>query len=276
MDTCLHTPETIYARRHVPSWMILAGSAGAVNGFAFVMCEQFVTHLSGTFTDLGQKTWRMTLVFDSAAIILSFIAGAVASICMLHMRARSGDKPRWATPLVSVTLLLIGVAVAGRAGLFGDAADEKTGPPVLLLSMLAFAMGAQNAAVAATTGLAVRTTHVTGPATDLGIHLATAIFSRGRERWNALRGALLRGGKIMAFGLGAGLSVPLTATMGYLALLVPATGIAMATLLSFTLATNVQPTPVFWLPWSRTGRPRLATGDVCSLHSGDETTKGAA
>jgi uncharacterized membrane protein YoaK (UPF0700 family) len=120
MDTTLHTPETIYSPRHVPSWLMLAASAGAVNGFAFTMCEQYVTHLSGSFTELGLKSWRASIVLDSAAVILSFIAGAFASIVMLHSRAVSGDRPRWATPLVSVTVLLIAVAAAGRAGLFGS------------------------------------------------------------------------------------------------------------------------------------------------------------
>jgi uncharacterized membrane protein YoaK (UPF0700 family) len=258
MDTTLHTPETIYSPRHVPSWLMLAASAGAVNGFAFVMCEQFVTHLSGTFTELGLQSWRPALLFDSAALILSFIAGAVAAIVVLHARASSGDTPRWATPLVSVTLLLIGVAAAGRAGLFGPIGGDVSGeePPVLLLSLLSFAMGAQNAAVAATTGLAVRTTHVTGPATDLGIHLATAMFTHGKARWNALRGAYLRGGKIMAFAVGAGLSVPLTASFDYLALLAPASGIALATILSFNVGTDEAPS-FSWFPWSRD--PRLAT-----------------
>jgi uncharacterized membrane protein YoaK (UPF0700 family) len=257
MDTTLHTPETIYSPRHVPSWLMLAASAGAVNGFAFMMCEQFVTHLSGTFTELGLKSWRAALVFDSAAVILSFIAGAVASIVVLHARAASGDRPRWATPLVSVTLLLLGVAAAGRSGLFGPigGASDAAEPPILLLSLLSFAMGAQNAAVAATTGLAVRTTHVTGPATDLGIHLATAIFARGKERRNALRGAFLRGAKIIAFAVGAGLSVPLTLTLDYFALLVPASGIALATALSFNVNT-ADAQSAGWLPWLHD--PRLA------------------
>lgn len=259
MDTTLHTPETIYSARHVPSWLMLAASAGAVNGFAFMMCEQFVTHLSGTFTELGLEGWRPAFILDSAAIILSFIAGAVASVSVLHARASRGDRPRWATPLVSVTLLLIAVAFAGRIGLFGPIGGDLKGtePPILLLSLLSFAMGAQNAAVAATTGLAVRTTHVTGPATDLGIHLATAMFARGKERQKALRGAYLRGGKIIAFAGGAALSVPLTASLDYLALLVPAAGIALATILSFNVGTNTADSSSSWFPLPHD--PRLAT-----------------
>ena len=120
----------------------------------------------------------------------------------------------------------------GRFGRFGGthAADP---PPFVLLSLLAFAMGLQNAAVASTTGLAVRTTHLTGPATDLGIHLGAAWLATGDERRAALRGAALRGGKVVAFTLGASLSVPLAGSFGFGALLAPAAFVLVAAVLSF-------------------------------------------
>jgi uncharacterized membrane protein YoaK (UPF0700 family) len=241
MQITLHTPDTIYAPRHVPSWLLLAAASGTVNGVAFVMCEQFVTHVTGTVTRLGLEWPIIGLVVEYAAVILSFIGGAVTSVILIQARARRGGQPRWATPLVCVALILVGVASAGRAEAFGRfggtvAADP---PPVTLLSILAFAMGLQNAAVASTTGLAVRTTHLTGPTTDLGIHLGTAVLATGDERWDALRGAGLRGGKILAFMAGAGLSVPLSAMFGYLALLAPAAFILVAAALSFT--TNWSP-----------------------------------
>jgi uncharacterized membrane protein YoaK (UPF0700 family) len=236
MQVTLHTPETIYSPRHVPSWLLLAGAAGLVNGVAFLMCQQFVTHVTGTVTRLGLEWPAVGLVAEYAAVVLSFIAGAGASVIAIQARARRGKPPRWATPLVSVALILAGVAVAGHAGAFGrfggtDAADP---PPVLLLSLLAFAMGLQNAAVASTTGLAVRTTHLTGPSTDLGIHLGSAWLSTGDERRAALRGAALRGGKVLAFMGGAGLAVPLAGAFGFLALLAAAAFVLVAAGLSFT------------------------------------------
>lgn len=241
MKITLHTPETIYSPRHLPSWMLLACAAGMVNGFAFIMCQQFVTHVTGTVTRLGLEWPAIGVAVEYAVILFSFIIGGATSVIVIQERARRGKRPRWATPLVAVVLLLAGTAAAGRAGLFGSLGEPATAgpPPVAFLSLLAFTMGLQNAAVASTTGLAVRTTHVTGPATDVGIHLGTAILADGDERKSALKGAALRGGKILSFMTGAGLAIPLTAVFDYLALLVPALlvpalFVSVATLLSFT------------------------------------------
>jgi uncharacterized membrane protein YoaK (UPF0700 family) len=105
--------------------------------------------------------------------------------------------------------------------------------PVLLLSLLAFAAGAQNAAVAATTGMSVRTTHFTGPITDVGMLLGAAVMADPADRPPLLRGAALRVGMLAAFAAGAGLSLPVSGGMGYLALLVPAGFVTTAGALSF-------------------------------------------
>jgi uncharacterized membrane protein YoaK (UPF0700 family) len=235
MEHTLHTPDTIYSPRHVPSWLMLAAAAGAVNGIAFLMCEQFVTHVTGTVTRLGVEWPHLALAAEYAVVVISFITGAAASVITIQARARRGKRPRWATPLIVVALLLAGVAVLGQAGAFGrfGGTHATDPPPFILLSMLAFAMGLQNASVATTTGLAVRTTHLSGPSSDLGVHLGTALLAGGEERRSALRGAALRGGKVVAFMLGAGLALPLAGSLGYLALLAPAGFVLAAAVLSF-------------------------------------------
>ncbi|HUQ72063.1 MAG TPA: YoaK family protein [Planctomycetaceae bacterium] len=141
---------------------------------------------------------------------------------------------------------VVRIAVAGRLGAFGSFGQTHVAdpPPVTLLSVLAFAMGLQNAAVASTTGLAVRTTHLTGPATDLGIHLGVACISSGADRWEAMRGAALRGGKILAYLSGAGVAIPLTGSLGYLALLAPVSFVLIATALSFTTNWSASDYPI--------------------------------
>jgi uncharacterized membrane protein YoaK (UPF0700 family) len=235
MPYVLHTPDTIFSARHTPSWLLLAGASGLVNGLAFLACEQYVTHVTGTATRLGLEWPHAGIAAEYAVVVLSFIVGAMASVLALQVRAFRGRRPLWATPLVAVAMILVVVALAGPTGTFGafGGAHTTDPPPFVLLSLLAFAMGLQNAAVATSTGLAVRTTHLTGPATDLGIHLGVAFFVDGEERKAALRGAALRGGKVVAFVAGAGLALPLAWVAGYLAFLVPAVGVLAAAGLSF-------------------------------------------
>lgn len=236
MHITLHTPDTIYAPRHIPSWLALACAAGSVNGFAFLSCEEFVSHITGTSTRIGLEwEWHhFSLAGEYTLVLSSFVLGAIASVIWLQARACRGKRPRWATPLRAVALILASAAIAGQSGYFGPFGGNASGePPFILLSVLAFAMGLQNAAVASTTGLAVRTTHLTGPATDLGIHLGTAFFGTRSERREAFKGAGLRAGKIVAFIVGAGISLPLANHFGYLCLLGPATLVSFAAALSF-------------------------------------------
>jgi uncharacterized membrane protein YoaK (UPF0700 family) len=235
MDVALHNPDTIFSPRHVPSWLLLCAAAGAVNGVAFVMCEQYVTHVTGTVTRMGLEGPRLGLMAEYGLVLLAFIAGAAVSVMWIQARARRGRRPQWSLPLIWVAFLLAGVAVAGEADWFGPFGGLHTTdpPPAVLLSVLAFAMGLQNASVASTTGLAVRTTHLTGPSTDLGVHIGTALMSSGKDRRDALRGAALRGGKVAAFMTGAALSLPLAGALGFLALLVPAAFVVAAAVLSF-------------------------------------------
>lgn len=235
MAVTLHTPDTIYSPRHVPSWLLLAAAAGGINGFAFIACEQFVTHVTGTVTRMGLEWPHIGLAAEYAAVLLCFIAGATASTVFIQARANRGKRPRWGTPLVWVAAILAAAAVAGWLGAFGPiggkhAADE---PPLMLLALLAFAMGLQNAAVASTTGMAVRTTHLTGPSTDVGVLLGSAWFAEGDGRRDAFRGAALRAGTILAFMIGAALSLPLARSLDFLALLVPAAFVLVAAALSF-------------------------------------------
>ena len=234
MHITLHTPDTIYAPRHILSWFALTSAAGAVNGFAFLSCKEFVSHVTGTATSIGLEWHHLGLAAEYALVLASFVVGAIASVIWLQARACRGKRPRWATPLRAVALILAGAAIAGHSGYFGPFGGQTSGePPFLLLSVLAFTMGLQNAAVATTTGLAVRTTHLTGPSTDLGIHLGTAFFASSDERREAFKGAGLRFGKIVAFVVGAGLSLPLVERFGYLSLLAPALLISFAAALSF-------------------------------------------
>jgi uncharacterized membrane protein YoaK (UPF0700 family) len=230
----LHAPEQIFSFRHVPSWLMLAFSAGNVNAIALMACERFVTHVTGTVTRLGAEFTRVGIMIDFAIVLASFVAGAAVASVLINGRAHRGLRPLYELPLGLVALVTAGTAFAGHADLlgeFGGTVDE--GGDFVLLSALAFASGLQNAAVATTTGLLVRTTHLTGPATDLGIHLAELPYLHGEQRRSAVLHASLRGGKLVAFAVGAAAGAVLARSLEFSALLVPAVLVLIANARSF-------------------------------------------
>lgn len=218
---------------------MLAFSAGAVNAGAFLANNRFVTHVTGTVSRIGLDVGSWALVVDYVIVLACFIAGAAASVLAIDGRRHRGKHALWSLPLMLVAGILTFVAAAGMLGAFGEFGGSVEQPvDFLVLSILAFAMGLQNAAVATTTGLAVRTTHMTGPATDLGVHLATAYFAAGDSRKQALRGAMLRGGKIFSFALGACVMVPFARSAGYLSFAIPACTVVISTAMSFVESTK--------------------------------------
>ena len=235
----LHTPETILSPRHVPSWLLLALSAGCVNAIAFLACSRFVTHVTGTVTLMGMDAPSILLAVDYLAVLACFVTGALTSALWIDVRYYQKKAPYYPLPLLVVAAILFALATCGLSGLFGTfGGTVETPHDFVFLSILAFAMGLQNAAAASSTGLVVRTTHMTGTATDLGVYLATALYSRGDAvvRRAATRHAALRAGKIFAFATGAGIGGLLAKKFAYGALFLPSAIIFVVMLASFVPA----------------------------------------
>lgn len=216
--------RTVHAPPHLASWNALALSAGAVNAIAFGACARFVTHVTGVVTRVGVDAVEPLLVLEYLFVLGAFVLGAGLSVALSDGRRWRGLEPRPWLPLALVAAILGATGVAGTLGAFGAFGGSPEEPPdFALLGALALAMGLQNASVASATGMLVRTTHMTGPATDLGIAFGTLAHTTPRDvREAARRSAVLRGSKIAAFASGAALGLALGGALGYLALLAPA------------------------------------------------------
>lgn len=211
---------------------MLAFAAGAVNAGALLACQRFVSHVTGTVTRIGVDAAQL-LALDYALVLVAFILGAASAI-LLARKLGDSSRPAYWLPLTSVAAVLVGVALAGNAGWFGvfGATVETTGD-FGMLAVLAFAMGMQNAAVASSTGLAVRTTHMTGPATDIGVAVAMLISGDRDDRTAARSSLLLRSTKLLAFITGGVAMAILCPRFGYLAFLLPSATCLVATASSF-------------------------------------------
>lgn len=175
--------------------LTLAGVAGAVNAIGLVEFGWFTTHMTGAATRIGVAA--ASAHADSAKLFLgmlfAFLFGAMTATLLIE-RAKILGKARYAGALLIQAFLLTAFALV--AELVDPRPDWIFLPMVVSLS---FSMGLQNALVTKISGAVVRTTHVTGLVTDLGIEVVRLFFwwqQRDRQR----RGFAQRLGGIYAFG----------------------------------------------------------------------------
>ena len=90
----LLSAREVLSLRHAPSMFLLAMGAGAVNAGAFAVCERFVTHVTGTATRIGIDVGQWTLMLEYSAVLLAFIAGAMASVLAIQGRTSTSRDLR--------------------------------------------------------------------------------------------------------------------------------------------------------------------------------------
>lgn len=222
--------SAVHDRRMLSVWLAATFSAGMVNATTLAACRRYVTHVTGTLTLIGSDYSRITLLLDYVLVAFAFVVGAMLSFRLIDGRRVNNQDPWPTAPLFMVAGCLVLVALLGASDAFGPFGQtvETTGDFVLL-GILAFAMGLQNASVATTTGMIVRTTHMTGPLTDFSVALS-AYLSNAPEavRETARESAVLRGSKILAFVMGCAFAALISPLTGYTTYLVPAVVLSVA------------------------------------------------
>ena len=179
------------ARENLILAFSLASIAGAVNSIGFLELAVFTSNLSGSSTRLGEAlvTHNHSLITQTLVLLLSFLGGAMTATLLVE-RARHQHRARYVVALV-VQACVLTAATLGLEFI----ADRTTSVVYWLSGALAFSMGLQNALVTHISGAVVRTTHLTGIVTDLGIeivHLGYFIRQRLQERgllsvWSVLK-----------------------------------------------------------------------------------------
>jgi len=225
----LHRQDQRSFKEHATLAVTLSMVAGAVNASGLLAAGAMTSHMTGNLTRVGEALARdPAAAWTPLRFIVCFLLGAFCATLGVAVFRRRKREPI-AAMLVGEAVLL--AAVAQLAWL-----SER---PALVTEMLCFAMGWQNAIVTQISGAVVRTTHVTGTTTDLGIELANVLLAPGKLResvraqgWlGALRNlpvdsdavrALLHGTIIFNFLLGATVGPLLYVRFGYRALVGPA------------------------------------------------------
>ncbi|WP_203235159.1 YoaK family protein [Rariglobus hedericola] len=148
----------------IPPWILAGGfvltcAAGSINAVGFLgMHHQAISHMSGTVTVLSNElaTGQFSLAWYAVMVVLAFFTGSVLSAVIIRQSALKLGR-RYGVALMLESVLLI---VASRLLAHGDYMGE---------CLAAMACGLQNAMATHYSGAIIRTTHVTGIITDLGI-----------------------------------------------------------------------------------------------------------
>lgn len=217
-------------RANVRLGALLAFVAGATNAGGFLAVGQYTSHMTGIVSSLADNLvlGHGGLVLAALASLAAFIAGAMTTAILVNWGLRRQLRGAYAVPLLLEAVALLAFGVFGGA-------IHGTAPLLLPLTLaLCFIMGLQNAVITKISHAEIRTTHVTGLVTDVGIELGKLLYvspanhprpvraNRERLRVHALLvGCFLAGGIVGALGFqhaGFVTAVPLAAAVGLVAL----------------------------------------------------------
>ena len=175
---------------------LLAGIAGAVNAAGFQATGFFSANMTGNVSSLSDHVGLGDFGLASffGFLVVAFVFGAFGSGLLIEFGRRRGVTAIYAYSItVEAGLLLV-------VGIF-DLLLPTSGQGITLIACLSFIMGIQNAASTRISQARVRTTHVSGMATDIGLGLAALVVSPP-DRPAAIARLKLYSSTIVAFVLG--------------------------------------------------------------------------
>ncbi len=175
--------------------VVLALVAGAMNAGGFVAIGQFTSHMTGMIAMIADDITRGITGFITTGVIVitCFILGAAASTILIAWGRRNRRTRQFVYPVVAEILLIL---VFGGVGLVSLRVPQVA---IILMPILGFMMGFQNATITRISDARIRTTHMTGMVTDIGMELGH-VFSKSGPNWTSLR---IHTGLVASFFMGS-------------------------------------------------------------------------
>ncbi|MEI7514557.1 MAG: YoaK family protein [Betaproteobacteria bacterium] len=158
---------------HVELGAVLCFVAGAINAGGFLAVGMYTSHMSGVVSSMADNAvlGRWLAVWVGLWCLLAFVGGAMTTALMVRWALRRNLRSAFSRPLVVEAVLLL------VFGLFGAAIDARSVALVpYAVVLLCFIMGLQNALITKRSNAEIRTTHITGLVTDLGIELGNLVY----------------------------------------------------------------------------------------------------
>ncbi|MFJ7436371.1 YoaK family protein [Methylorubrum thiocyanatum] len=214
----------------------LAGIAGALNAAGFCAFGTFSSNMTGNVSALADHLGlgELALALPAVALVGAFLAGAVSATLLIGAGRHHRLRGIYAYSVLTEALLLAGL------GVLGAWMPEAVYGPVLVTG-LSFLLGLQNATVTQITDARVRTTHVTGMVTDLGIGLGSRLARRGRGMGPDVEKIRLYGVTVAAFLAGGVAGVVAWRALGHTLLFAAAAMLALMAVPGIASARRLDP-----------------------------------
>lgn len=166
----------VRADRHLGC--VLAFVAGAVNAGGFLAIGGYTSHMTGIVSSMADDLalGKLSIALAALAAWVAFLLGAATTAILINWARRRHLRSQYALSLLVEAALLL---LFGLAGSYLNALRDWLAPATLLL--LCFIMGLQNAIITKISGAVIRTTHVTGLSTDIGIELGKLFYYNRRD-----------------------------------------------------------------------------------------------
>ena len=165
-----HQGKTRTTKHNLQIASVLSFVAGLVNVAGFLTVQKLTTNVTGHFAFFVDEVFQLHFWngFVYFLYIFFFFLGAFVSSFLVELVARKNENTTYIIPIIIENLLLVFIAIFGKY-LIENYSD-------VIACALLFSMGLQNSLVTKISNSIVRTTHLTGLFTDLGIELAQLFF----------------------------------------------------------------------------------------------------
>lgn len=152
--------------------LVLSFIAGAINAGGFLAVGYYTSHMTGIASSIADYIVvnRYNMALASVFFLFSFITGAGCSSYIINWGRERRLVSLYALPLMLEAVLLL------IFGLLVNLLDFIASPVNVTVSLLCFIMGLQNAMITKISRAEIRTTHITGMSTDIGIELGRMFF----------------------------------------------------------------------------------------------------
>ena len=183
--------------------LVLSFVAGATNAGGFLAVGRYTSHMTGIVSSVADDLvlGRVSLALAGVICLMAFVAGAMCTAIIVNWGLRQQLRSSYSLPLLleSAALLvfgLFGAAIANWSQVF---------LPVTVV-LLCFIMGLQNAVITKISKAEIRTTHITGLVTDIGIELGKWVYLNRLQEPTPVRAnrerLQIHAGLVLAFLLG--------------------------------------------------------------------------